>query len=96
MPEIVSIIRDCQSRGLGGAHLRLDLCRTSIGDEGIKLLHSVPRLELVLIRDTNVTKAGVDALRSSLPKTHVDAWPIYPAPPDETEGQRARKAHKSG
>ena len=78
MPEIISIIRECQSRGLGSAHLSLDLSRTSVGDAGIKLLHAVPGLEFVSIRDTNVTKEGVDSLRRALPKTLVDAWPIYP------------------
>jgi hypothetical protein len=78
MPEIVSIIRECQARGLGGAHPGLDISRTSIGDDGIKLLHGVTGLELVLIRDTNVTKDGVDSLRRALAGTHVDARPIYP------------------
>jgi hypothetical protein len=85
MPEIVSIIRECQSRGLGGAHLSLDLSRTSVGDDGIRLLHSVAGLEMVSIRDTNVTKDGVDSLRNSLPNTHVDARPIYPPGKAQTE-----------
>jgi hypothetical protein len=91
MPEIVSIIRECQRRGLGGAHLGLDLSRTSVGDDGIKLLHAVRGLEVVSIRDTNVTKNGVDALRRALPKTHVDAWPIYPAGDVPSEGERESK-----
>jgi hypothetical protein len=94
MPEIVSIIRDCQSLGLGGAHLELDLSRTSIGDDGIKLLHAVPGLEVVSIRDTNVTKNGVDSLRSALPGTQVDAWPIYPAGAVQSEGERESKNHQ--
>jgi hypothetical protein len=77
MPEIVSIIRECQARGLGGAHLSLDISRTSIGDDGIKLLHSVTGLDMVRIRDTNVTKDGVESLCRALPRTFVDAWPIY-------------------
>jgi hypothetical protein len=85
MPEIASIIRECRARGLGGAHLGLDVSRTSIGDEGIKLLHSVPGLELEPVRDTNVTKAGVDSLRRALPGTYVDAWPIDPAGATQAE-----------
>jgi hypothetical protein len=88
MPEIVTIIRDCQSRGLGGAHLGLDISRSSIGDNGIKHLHSVQGLETVSIRDTNVTKDGVELLRKALPRTHVDAWPIYPAGSNQIGAQR--------
>jgi hypothetical protein len=96
MPEIVSIIRDCQSRGLGGAHLSLDISRTSISDDGIKLLHSVPGLDSVSIRDTNATNDGVVSLQRVLPRTHVDAWPIDTAPSAETGGERDGIAHKLG
>jgi hypothetical protein len=95
MPEIISIIGECQSRGLGGAHLGLDLSRTSIGDEGIALLHSVHGLETVLIRDTDVTEAGVDSLQRALPETRVDAWPIDPAGRAQ-DGERESKSHKPG
>jgi hypothetical protein len=88
MPEIISIIRECQSRGLGGDDLSLDLSGTSVGDDGIGLLHSVQGLRFVRIRDTNVTKDGVDSLRRALPKTQVDAWPIYPPGNTQTAGAR--------
>jgi hypothetical protein len=78
MPEIVSIIRDCQTRGLGGPHLSLELDGTSVGNEGVALLRGVRGLKVIGLRDTRVTREGVYALRTSLPKTLIDAWPIHP------------------
>lgn len=78
MAEIVSIVRECQSRGLRGEHLSLDLSGTRVGDDGIKLLVGVSVLQTVSIRDTNVTEEGSDLLRRSLPNTLIDDGPMFP------------------
>jgi hypothetical protein len=87
MPQIISIIRDCQSRGLGGAHLSLSLDRTRVGDNGIALLRDVVGLESVSLRETKVTKEGVDSLQKSLRDTQIDAWPISPLNKAHSRGE---------
>lgn len=76
MPEIVAIVRECQARRLGGRHLSLDLSRTGVGDDGVKLLHGVSGLESVSVRETDVTSEGVRSLRKAMPRTFIEAEPI--------------------
>ena len=80
MLEVVSIVRECQSRGLGGPHLSLDLDGTGVTDEGIRLLHGVSGLQSISILDTAVTTDGADRLRRAQPGTAVYARPPEPSP----------------
>lgn len=76
LPGILSIIRECQSRGLG-AHLSLELDNSNVDDDGIALLRGVRSLEAISLHNTKATKEGVNSLRRSLSNTVIDDWPIF-------------------
>jgi hypothetical protein len=57
----------------------IDLSYTSVGDETLKGLATVPDLKLVYLTDTKVTAAGVDAFRKQKPESFV-SWAMRPAP----------------
>jgi len=50
----------------------LNLYATAVGDTGLEHLHDLRSLEQLYLWQTQVTSAGVEALRQALPEARVD------------------------
>ncbi|MGJ1267540.1 c-type cytochrome domain-containing protein [Sphingobacterium spiritivorum] len=50
----------------------INLYKTKVSDEGLSYLQNIPKLEQVYVYQTGVTPGGIDKVRQTLSKSHVD------------------------